>query len=125
MTPVLPRLSSGSASGSAPASGSTPAVRSSHRRLRATVAWFAALAGIAMALELVVLTVEIGPPSVAIGVVIAAATLIGLGGAVAFWRQVGGAGGRPRLAAGLLVIAIAWAALSALAMAWLFAAFKP
>ncbi len=125
MTPVFPRLSSGSASGSAPASGSMPAGPSSHRRLRATVAWFAALAGIAMALELVVLTVNTGPPSVAIGAMIAAWALIGLCGAIAFWRLVGGAGGRPRLAAGLLVIAIAWASLSALVMAWLFAAFKP
>jgi len=32
--------------------------------VRATVAWFAALAGMALALELVVLTVEIGPLNV-------------------------------------------------------------
>lgn len=78
-----------------------------------------------MALELVVLTVNIGPPSVAIGVVIAASALVGIGGGVAFWRLVGGGGGRPRLAAALLLVAIAWAALSALTIAWIFAAFNP
>jgi len=45
------------------ASGSMPA-RPSHPWVRATVAWFAALAGMALALELVVLTVEIGPLNV-------------------------------------------------------------
>jgi hypothetical protein len=102
-----------------------PATRSSHRRLRATVSWFVALAGIAMALQLVVLTVDIGPPSVAIGVAIAASALVGIGGGVAFWRLVGGGGGRPRLAAALLLVAIVWAALSAATIAWLFAAFNP
>ena len=100
-------------------------MRWSHRWLRATVAWFAALAGIALALELVVLTMDIGPPSVAIGAVIAASGLIGAGGAVALWRLVGRPGGRPRLAAALLLVALGWAALSALTMAWLFAAFNP
>jgi len=122
---MLPRLRPGSVPKLTPSTGSIPATRSSHRWLRATVSWFAVLAGIAMALELVVLTLDIGPPSVAIGVVIAASALIGVGGAVAFWRLVAGTGGRPRLAAALLLVAIVWAALSALTMAWLFAAFNP
>jgi hypothetical protein len=102
-----------------------PAARSSHRRLRATVAWFAVLAGTAMALQLVVLAVDIGPPSVAVGAVIAAMALVGIWGAVSFWRLVAGGARRPRLAAVLLLVAVAWAALSALTIAWLIAAFNP
>ena len=101
------------------------ATRPSHRWLRATISWFAILAGIAIALQLVVLTVDVGPPSAAVDLVIAASALVGIGGGVAFWRLVARGKGRPRLAVALLLGAIAWAALSALTMAWLLAAFNP
>jgi hypothetical protein len=107
------------------ASGSVPATRPGHRWLRATLSWFVALAGIAMALQLVVLMVDIGPSSVGVGLMIAVFALVGIGGCVAFWRLVGRSGGRPRLALALLIVAIAWAALSALTIAWLIAAFNP
>lgn len=125
MTPAIGGSRPGAPVAATPASGSTPTTGPSHRLLRAFVAWFAVLAGTALTLQLVVLTIDIGPASLAIGAVIAASALLAGGGAVAFWRLVGGLGGRRRLAAGLLVVAVAWAALSALTMAWLFAAFNP
>ncbi len=125
MTPAIGGPQPGAPAGATPASGSTPATGPRHRLLRAFVAWFAVLAGTALALQLVVLAIDIGPPSVAIGAVIAASALLAGGGGVAFWRLVGGSGGRRRLAAGLLVVAVGWAALSALMLAWLFAAFNP
>lgn len=90
-----------------------------------TVPWFAALVGIAMALELAVLAVSIGPPNVGVEVVIAASALVGIGGGVAFWRRVGGRASRRRVAAAPPIVTIAWAALSALTVAWFLVAFSP
>jgi len=119
----VPESPSGSAPGSA-SFESLPARKPRHRWLRAMASWFATLAGAGMALQLVVLTIDIGPPSIAVGTVTVASAMLGVAGAVAFWRLVASQGGRPRLAGALLVVAITWASLSALMMAWLFAAFK-
>jgi hypothetical protein len=125
VTPAIGGSRPGAPAGAGPASRSTPATGSSHRLLRAFVAWFAVLAGTALALQLLVLAIDIGPLSLGTGAVIAASAIVAGGGGVAFWRLVGGPGGRRRLAAGLLVVAVGWAALSALMLAWLFAAFNP
>ena len=94
-------------------------------RLRAAMAWVACLAGAALALELIVLAVEIGPFNLGLAGTIAASTVVAVGGGVAFWRLVAGRRKRPRLAALLLVVAVGWASLGALVMAWLIAAFNP
>ncbi len=89
------------------------------------MAWAACLFGAALALELVVLAVDVGPLSVGLAAMIGASAAVAVAGAVSFWRLVGRGRGRPRLAGVLLLVAVAWAGLSAFVMAWLFAAFNP
>ena len=104
--------------------GPTSAPKPDGWRLRATLAWLACLAASALALELAVLIVDIGPVNPAsVGTVVAFALLAG-GAAVAFWRLVARRGNRPRLAAALLMIAVVWAGLGAWTVAWLFGEFN-
>jgi hypothetical protein len=93
--------------------------------IRALIAWSVCFVGAAFALELVVLGLDIGAWSPGLLMMIAGATVIGVGGVVAIWRLVGRALGRPRLAGAFVLIAAGWAGLGALVMAWLFAAVKP
>jgi hypothetical protein len=93
-------------------------------RLRAGVAWFVSFVSITLALELIVLAVEIGPFNPAVAATIAVAAAVGVGAGIAFWRLAALRGNRPRLAAALLLVAIVWASLGALTIAWLIEAFN-
>ena len=101
------------------------AARPRRRRLRAALGWVVCLFGLTFAFDSFVLANDVGPQNEFVVVAIAAATLIGVVGAVGFWRTSGALGGRPRAAAALIVVAVVWAASSAYLIHWLIDAFNP